>query len=226
MGMMNQDSQLSNRVKLNVDLAKRNLVDTIYDQAILEGVATTFADTASIIEGGKVNNMTADDVMKIVNLKRAWQFVLSEGTIISPTDFALLTEINKIVEDGFYYTAGQIRTVPVKIGGTKWQPPLPLEADVREELAQLISSNSNTADVAIRLLLYVMKRQIFIDGNKRSAVIFANHYLITHGAGLIVIPAEKVEQFKRLLINYYEDEGAEPAIHDFLHGQCSIVMPA
>ena len=45
------------------------LVDTIYKQAILEGVATTFADTESIIEGGKVNNMTSEDVMKIVNMK-------------------------------------------------------------------------------------------------------------------------------------------------------------
>lgn len=224
---MNTDNTISDRVKLNIDLAKRNLVDTIYDQAILEGVATTFADTASIIEGGKVNNMTADDVMKIVNLKRAWQFILGEGAITSPTDFALITEINKIVEDGFYYTAGQIRTVPVKIGGTLWQPPLPLEADVREELEKITQdSTCDAAPTAISLLLYVMKRQIFIDGNKRTAVIFANHYLISRGAGLIVIPAEKVEQFKRLLIDYYQDEKTKSAIGDFLGQECLIKMPA
>lgn len=220
------DNTISDRVKLNIDLAKRNLVDTIYDQAILEGVATTFADTASIIEGGKVSNMTADDVMKIVNLKRAWQFILGEGAITSPTNFALLTEINKIVEDGFYYTAGQIRTVPVKIGGTSGQPPLPIESNIREELEQ--TTNDSTGDdafTAINLLLYVMKRQVFIDGNKRTAVIFANHYLISHGAGLIVIPADKVEQFKRLLIDYYENEEAKPAINDFLQQECLVTMP-
>lgn len=224
---MNTDNTISDRVKLNIDLAKRSLVDTIYDQAILEGVATTFADTASIIEGGKVNNMTADDVMKIVNLKRAWQFILGEGAITSPTDFALITEINKIVEDGFYYTAGQIRTVPVKIGGTLWQPPLPLEADVGEELEKITQdSTCDAASTAISLLLYVMKRQIFIDGNKRTAVIFANHYLISHGAGLIVIPADKVEQFKRLLVDYYQDEKTKSAIGDFLGQECLIKMPA
>ena len=165
--------------------------------------------------------------MKIVNLKRAWQFILGEGAITSPTDFALITEINKIVEDGFYYTAGQIRTVPVKIGGTLWQPPLPLEADVGEELEKITQdSTCDAASTAISLLLYVMKRQIFIDGNKRTAVIFANHYLISHGAGLIVIPADKVEQFKRLLVDYYQDEKTKSAIGDFLGQECLIKMPA
>jgi len=37
-----------------------------------------------------------------------------------------------------------------------------------------------------------MKAQIFLDGNKRAAVTFANHYLITHGGGFIVIPEKEV----------------------------------
>ena len=65
------EEKLSQKVEQNIDFAKRHLVDTIYKQAILEGVATTFADTESIIEGGKVNNMTTEDIMKIVNLKHA-----------------------------------------------------------------------------------------------------------------------------------------------------------
>lgn len=34
----------------------------IYDQAILEGVATTFPQTETIIENGKVSGMRASDV--------------------------------------------------------------------------------------------------------------------------------------------------------------------
>ena len=68
------EEELSEKVKQNIDFAKRHLADTIYKQAILEGVATTFADTESIIEGGKVNNMTSEDIMKIVNLKHVWEF--------------------------------------------------------------------------------------------------------------------------------------------------------
>jgi prophage maintenance system killer protein len=50
-----------------------------------------------------------------------------------------------------------------------------------------------------------MKTQIFNDGNKRAAVIFANHYLISKGGGLLVIPENHVPEFKRLLVAYYED---------------------
>ena len=62
----------------------------------------------------------------------------------------------------------------------------------------------NDVDRATEYLLYTMKKQIFIDGNKRTAVIFSNHYLISKGKGIIVIPAEKTEEFKSLLIPFYE----------------------
>ena len=61
-----------------------------------------------------------------------------------------------------------------------------------------------TIDIAVRLCLYCMKTQIFNDGNKRTAVIFANHYLISQGAGLIVIPEKYIPKFRKLLVAYYE----------------------
>lgn len=163
------EAELEAKVKDNIDFAKRHLVDTIYKQAILEGVATTFADTESIIEGGKVNNMTSEDVMKIVNLKHAWEFILNKNVILSNTNFALLCEINKIVEEGFYYSAGKIRNTPVTIGGTKWTPDLPIESVIKEELEEIFSKKMEDIDRAIELLLYTMKKQAFIDGNKRTA---------------------------------------------------------
>ena len=213
------ENEMSSDVEINIDFAKRHLVQTIYKQAILEGVATTFADTESIIEGGKVNNMTSEDIMKIVNLKHAWEFILNKNVISSNTDFALLCEINKMVEEGFYYTAGKVRGIPVSIGGTKWQPDLPIESVIKEDLNKISDLNLDDVDKAIEYLLYTMKKQIFIDGNKRTAVIFANHYLISRGSGIIVIPSEKIEEFKTLLINYYEGKD-EKKIRAFLKKEC------
>ena len=56
--------ELSSRVLLNIDFARANMKSNIYDQAILEGIATTFPDTETIIENGKVTGMTATDVQK------------------------------------------------------------------------------------------------------------------------------------------------------------------
>ena len=214
-----KETELNPKVELNIDFAKRHLVDTIYKQAILEGVATTFADTESIIEGGKVSNMTSEDIMKIVNLKHAWEFILNKNVILSETNFGLLCQINKFVEEGFYYSAGKIRSVPVTIGGTEWAPSLPIESIIKEELDDILKEDINDVDKAIELSLYVMKKQIFIDGNKRTAIIFINHYLISKGKGIIVIPAELTEEFKKLLIQYYEGKD-EKKIKEFIKEKC------
>ena len=215
------EEELSEKVEENIDFAKRHLVDTIYKQAILEGVATTFADTESIIEGGKVNNMTSEDILKIVNLKHAWEFILNKNVILSDTNFALLCEINKMLEEGFYYTAGKVRNTPVTIGGTTWKPDLPIESVIKEELEEIFSKELDDIDRAIELLLYTMKKQVFIDGNKRTAVIYSNHYLISKGKGIIAIPAELTEEFKDLLIHYYEGRD-EKEIKKFIKEKCYI----
>ena len=213
------DEELTPQIEINIDFAKRHLVDTIYKQAILEGVATTFADTKNIIEGGKINNMSSEDVLKIINLKHAWEFILNKNIILSNTNFPLLCEINKFVQEGFYYSAGKIRTVPVSIGGTKWTPELPIESIIKEELEDIFKKKISTIDTAVELLLYIMKKQIFIDGNKRTSIIFANHYLISKGKGIIVIPAELTDEYKDLLINYYEGKD-KTKIKKFLKEKC------
>ena len=194
------EEELSEKVEQNIDFAKRHLVDTIY-------------------KGGKVNNMTSEDIIKIVNLKHAWEFILNKNVVLSDTNFALLCEINKMVEEGFYYTAGKVRNTPVTIGGTTWKPDLPIESVIREELEEILSKELNDIDKAIELLLYTMKKQVFIDGNKRTAVIYSNHYLISKGKGIIAIPAELTEEFKDLLIPYYEGSD-EKEIKKFIKEQC------
>ncbi len=211
-------SEVNEKVGLNVALARRYLVESIYKQAVLEGVATTYSDTETIVNGGKVSNMTATDISKVVNLKRAWEFILSDNVITYPSNYAVLCQINSIVEDGFSVVAGKLRSVPVSIGGSSYIPPMPLESMVKEELNDLINSSKDDIEKTIDILLYVMKKQLFLDGNKRTAVIFANHYLISHGKGLIVIPAELVPEYKKVLIDYYE--GKNENIKEFLYNKC------
>lgn len=55
----------------NIAFARVNMKMNIYDQAVLEGVATSFPQTEEIIDNGKVTGMTATDVQKILNLKHA-----------------------------------------------------------------------------------------------------------------------------------------------------------
>ena len=213
------DAELSPRVQLNLDFARANMKSNIYDQAVLEGVATSFLQTEEIIENGIVNGVTATDVQKILNLKHAWEFILDRDVISYPTDYSILCHIAKLVNEGFFRDGGRIRGVPVTIGGTSYIPPMPIESVIKEEIEQILLSEIPDDEKSIRLCLYCMKTQIFNDGNKRASVIFANHYLISHGGGMIIIPESCVPEFKRLLIAYYE--GKDTArITEFMKKHC------
>lgn len=210
---------LSPNVIMNLEFARANMKSIIYDQAILEGVATTFPDTELIIENGKVNNISASDVQKILNLKHAWEFILDKDVILYPSNFYVCQYIAKIVNEGFYQEGGRVRGVPVTIGGTSYVPPLPIEHLIKDDINSIISGNKDPIEISIELVLYIMKRQIFNDGNKRTAIIFANHYLIAQGKGLLVVPENKVSEFKKVLIEYYESDDSQ-SIKEFMRNKC------
>ncbi|MBO5516674.1 MAG: Fic family protein [Firmicutes bacterium] len=214
-----QEGELTPEVQLNLDFARVNMKSSIYDQAVLEGVATTFPQTEEIINNGIVNGVKASDVQKILNLKRAWEFILDKDVLQSPSDYHLLCHVAKLINEGFYADGGRIRSVPVTIGGTSYVPSIPLEPDIIEALNNIIESPRDPIDTAVELCLYCMKTQIFNDGNKRAAVIYANHWLISHAGGLLVIPETEVPEFKQLLVEYYEGKH-KPEIKAFLKNKC------
>jgi len=214
-----RESELPARIALNLDFARANMKTNIYDQAVLEGVATTFPQTEEIIENGKVNGMTASDVQKILNLKHAWEFILDQNVIQAKSEYYLLCHIARLVNEGFFADGGRIRGVPVTIGGSSYIPPIPMESAVKEQIADILQSNTDDVEKSIQLCLYTMKTQVFIDGNKRAAIIYANHYLIAHGQGFLVIPEAHVSEFKKLLVAYYEGEDPK-RITDFMKENC------
>lgn len=213
------EDELSSDVINNIAFARANMKMNIYDQAVLEGVATSFPQTEEIIDNGKISGVTATDVQKILNLKHAWEFILDRDVIASCSDYYMLSHIARVVNEGFFAEGGRIRGVPVTIGGSSYVPPLPNELDVKEKIREIIEESDEVINTAIKLCLYCMKTQIFLDGNKRASVIFANHYLISHGGGFLVIPEKEVPEFKRLLVKYYEGEDIA-VIADFMKKYC------
>ena len=211
--------ELSAGVIRNIEFARANMKANIYDQAVLEGVATSFPQTEEIIENGIVSGVTATDVQKILNLKHAWEFILDRDVISSRSDYYMLCYIARLVNEGFFAEGGRIRGVPVTIGGSSYVPPLPIESDVKDSIREIIEAGDSVIDTAIKLCLYSMKTQIFLDGNKRASVIFANHYLISHGGGFLVIPENDVPEFKKLLVKYYEGEDISVIIK-FMKERC------
>lgn len=189
----------------NVFIAKRNIVDYIWKSANLEGIGVTYPETQAIYDGGIVNGLTVDNIITINNLKYAWEFILENNDI--SYNYNVLCHIHKLVADKLVLEQdlGRIRTTPVNIGGTTWKPPFPIESVIKEELEELINQPEKTkTEIAIEVMLSVMRRQMFIDGNKRVAMLFANKIMIDNGCGIITIAQENQETFYDKLIKYYE----------------------
>lgn len=189
----------------NIFIAKRNIVDYIWKSANLEGIGVTYPETQAIYDGGVVNGLTVDNIIAINNLKYAWQFILENKDI--EYNYNTLCHIHKLVADKLVLNQelGRIRTTPVNIGGTKWKPKFPIESQIKEELEALLNQSDKTkTEIAIEIMLSVMRRQMFIDGNKRVAMLFANKIMIDNGCGIITIAQDIQETFYEKLIKYYE----------------------
>lgn len=198
-----------------IEMAKRLLVDSIWKSANLEGLGTTFPKTEAILANAPTETKS-EEVLFVINMKRAWQFLLEN--IEAPDNVMLLREYNKIVGELLFRYNGEIRTFPVQIGGTSWEPELP----IYEELAKKADELNTIDDIELRALkffCFVARTQIFIDGNKRVAQLIANKILIENDIGIFQIPIEKLERFKILLIEFYES-GDDTAIIEFMREYC------
>ena len=59
-------------------------------------------------------------------------------------------------------------------------------------------------EIAIEIMLWIIRRQMFIDGNKRVGMLFANKIIIDNGCGIITISQENQPTFFEKLIKFYE----------------------
>ena len=149
--------------------------------------------------------MTVDKIIAINNLKYAWQFILENDEI--NYDFKALCHIHKLTCDKLVLdqNLGKLRTTPVNIGGTSWKPQFPIESQIKEELGSLLNEpNKTKTEIAIEVMLWIMRRQMFIDGNKRVGMLFANKIMIDNGCGIITISQDNQPTFFEKLIKFYE----------------------
>ena len=189
----------------NMFVAKINIVDYIWKSANLEGIRVTYPETQAIYDGGIVNGLTVDNIIAINNLKYAWQFILENEEI--DYDFKALSHLHKLTCDKLVLDQdlGKLRTTPVNIGGTNWKPQFPIGSQIEEELERLLNQQDKTkTEIAIEIMLWVMRRQMFIDGNKRVGMLFANKIMIDNGCGIITISQENQPTFFEKLIKFYE----------------------
>lgn len=202
--------------KENLFLAKKNLVDYIWKSANLEGINITFPDTYTIVEKLSMKNADIADVNTILNLKHAWQEVFK--TYNEELTLEYIFKIHSEVSKDEALTWGELRTGKVGISGTDYIPEIPNEKLVKNSIRKFNDIECDTERI-LKLMLWMMKAQLFWDGNKRTAMIIANKELIKHGRGIVSVAIKDISEFNRLLSDYYSHD-KDNELLEFLYEKC------
>ena len=200
----------------NIFLAKKVLVSNIYNSARLEGINTTYPDTKTILEGVNVPSLRLDEINCILNLRDAWNFTLSNIDTDITLDF--ICKVNSFVSRNESLEWGVLRTGKVGINGVDYIPDIPNREDVITNINEILKEENITSR-SLNLMLYLMRSQIFWDGNKRTAMIVANKLLISNGCGIISVKEDDINEFNKLLTEYY-NTGNKDKIIPFLYDKC------
>lgn len=202
----------------NIFLAKRLLVDVVYKSANLEGIAVTYANTVDILNDVNVDNLKPSEINKVFCLRDAWHFVLDN--INDDLNLGFLQSVHEIVAkaDVGYRELGQFRREDVLISGTVWRPDIPDSEKLHRELQEILRIE-NTTEKAITVMLWIMRSQMFTDGNKRVASLAGNKLLIQNGKGIISVPVELDGVFKSMLVKYYESNDMQE-LKEWVYNNC------
>ncbi len=200
----------------NIFLAKEGLVSNIYNSARLEGINITYEDTKKVLEGLNVPSLRLVEINCILNLRDAWNFALSNIDTDITLDF--ICKVNSFVSRNESLEWGVLRTGKVGINGVDCIPDIPNREDVITNINEILKEENITSR-SLNLMLYLMRSQIFWDGNKRTAILVANKLLISNGCGIISVKENHINEFNKLLTEYY-NTGNKDKIITFLYDKC------
>ena len=196
----------------NIFVAKRNIVDSIWKSANLEGIAVTYPQIETIFQGLGIQNMKVKDINAIVNLKHSWEFILENIEYL--VDLNYICKINQLIGEA------NVNPFPgLSMGGTDWKPEIPDKEKVNDSLNKILESENSATEKAINLMLYLMRSQLFYDGNKRTSMMAANQVMIQNGAGIISVPIKYQEKFLELLVKFYETNNMDE-IRELIYNHC------
>lgn len=187
-------------------LVEKNFAQLVYLAGKFAGLSTTLLDTQAILADLSGTQAKPSEIRTILNLRDAYHYAMSLQ-YISEVSFAALLKINLFVIGAGASGAGQIRVQPVVVPLTDmmYQPAIPDETQVKREFADLVKSEATTTDKAITLLLWLSRAQLFLDGNKRTAIIAANALMFADRRGLLAVPENKLAEYLQRLQQYYKN---------------------
>lgn len=195
----------------------QNRLDLVRRTMVFEDCLFSKSQTEKILSNEVVPNLDYKLVCGVRNVNRAWSWVCS------PKKYGVSTpeELHAIVSEDVIrvpWLEGMFRdeAVGVRISSSSYSPPLTTRAEAYNEFDKELTfvlnglksyqSVEKKVKICLDFFIFLMKRQYFIDANKRTAYLFVNSLLRDFGTGKILLlpDLKNYETFNALLKKYYE----------------------
>lgn len=195
---------------------KDSFIQLIYDTAKIEVSGSSYPLTKDIIEGTYYGNEEAYPVRVIRAIRDAYRMVTDIDNISQlKVDLNFLCGINKVVgvssTDWQEQNTGHLRKtkreneIYVSTSKGKYYPGEVKPREVSQSLKEILSQK-DCVKAAIETMIFICKRQLFVDGNKRTAFIVANAILAKNDVGVLLLSDKDKQEYIDNLLDYYDDE--------------------
>ncbi len=179
------------------------LVSRIEDTLAIESIRVNPRVTTSVLEGNALEDVDRYTQLAILNVNSANTFIENEAKMGSPLSLAIISETNRLIEQGGNESKkpGSFRDIPIQITGAIVQPPH--WSEVRPLLENAIydlETNSLHPIVAAAYMHWEVARiHPFENGNGRTARLTQDFVLIKAGLLPVGVPKSKREEYYHAL---------------------------
>lgn len=205
---------------------RQRVSELVYSSVQIEGIASTFAQTEEILREGKSKSVDQESITKILGLKHALEHLF--GNYSKPITWDLYASYNALVGEGTVARAGSMRGPgEVRVGDFIPEPNISV-GYFSDLVSTAIDTAGSPSEAASQLFLLMCKAQFFMDGNKRSAQMLANHYLANTDSGrMLLIREDDRDEVLDLLVDFYAGDislqDAEWDLEDIVMVRCEAV---
>lgn len=194
-----------------------NKYKMIYRLTGFEGMQLSYLQVVDIlgqrqgyVEG---SGYSYKDYLVVTNLDRALQFCVTLPNVND--ELMVITGIHEKVVEGLLESplaVGAFRSKDLMITETEENPSTYTLVENIDWFNAKVQVLACTEDY-VRFLCELMKRLLFVEGNKRTGYIFINHLLCRLGKYLVVPEIELQGIFFKYLEEYYKDDAClEPLV--------------
>ena len=93
------------------------------------------------------------------------------------------------------------------------------ETQIRE-LSEMINQPAKAnLEIAIDVMLYILDKRLFADGDVRAAIMFANKLMVDNGCGIITVTPSGADTFRKKLKEYKDDQQND--FKDWIYKYCT-----